>query len=168
LRILGLDPGSLHTGYGVIQVDRGRTVALAVGRLSTSRSSPLASRLGQLSLEARELLASWQPDVVAVEAPFRGINSRSLIVLAEARGALLAVAALSGARLTEYSPAEVKSAVTGNGRAEKEQVARMVRVLLNLEAEALPSDATDALAVALCCAQRARMDALTTGQAGIK
>jgi len=160
VRILGFDPGTLHTGYGVLQAEAGRLQALAVGRISPPRSAPLADRLAQISLEARELLARWQPEWVVVESPFHGPNTRSLISLAEARGALLATAALSGARLLEYTPAEVKLAVTGSGRAEKEQVARMVRVLLGLGDEGLPFDATDALAVAICCAQRSRMDAL--------
>ncbi|HEX4952196.1 MAG TPA: crossover junction endodeoxyribonuclease RuvC [Thermoanaerobaculia bacterium] len=160
MRILGLDPGSLHTGYGVLEARGSELRALAVGRISARRGDSLPSRLAQLALEAKELLVRWQPEVVVVEAPFRGINSRSLIVLAEARGALLAAAALSGAEVREFSPAEVKSAVTGYGRAEKEQVARMVRVLLALDEEPLPFDATDALAVAICCAHRSRMDSL--------
>jgi len=98
---------------------------------------------------------------VVLESPFSGLNSRSLIVLAQARGVLLAAAAGYGAEVREFSPAEVKSAVTGNGRAEKQQVARMVRLLLKLNMEdALASDAADALAVAICCAQRLRMDRL--------
>lgn len=88
------------------------------------------------------------------------MNARSLIVLAQARGALLAALAGNGLEVREYSPAEVKSAVTGNGRADKEQVARMVRLLLANAGEGWASDATDALALALCCAQRLRLDRL--------
>jgi crossover junction endodeoxyribonuclease RuvC len=160
VRILGLDPGSFHTGYGVLEHRGRRLAALAVGRISSARGQALPERLARLSREARELLLRWQPDLVVVETPFRGINSRSLIVLAEARGALLAAAALHGSAIREFSPAEVKSAVTGNGRAGKDQVARMVRLLLALDGEPLPADATDALAVAICCAQRLAMDSL--------
>ncbi len=160
MRILGLDPGSLNTGYGVLQKEGTRLEALAVGRIRCARTAPLPERLAHLSRETQGLLERWQPDLVVVEAPFRGENARSLIVLAEARGALLATAALAGAAIREFSPAEVKSAVTGHGRAEKEQVARMVKVLLKLGSEPLAADATDALAVALCAAQRLRMDAL--------
>jgi len=160
MRILGLDPGSLHTGYGVLERRNRRHAALAVGRISSPRGRALAERLAHLSREARELLRRWQPDLVVLESPFRGINSRSLIVLAEARGALLAAAALHGAAIREFTPAEVKAAVAGSGRAGKDQVARMVRLLLGLDGEPLPADATDALAVALCCAERLRMDAL--------
>jgi crossover junction endodeoxyribonuclease RuvC len=88
------------------------------------------------------------------------MNARSLIVLAQARGALLAALGGSGLEIREYSPAEVKSAVTGNGRADKEQVARMVRLLLASAGDGWASDATDALALALCCAQRLRLDRL--------
>jgi len=167
VRILGLDPGSIHTGYGVLSTAGRRAVALAVGRISPRRNLPLPQRLATLSRETAGLLERWQPDLVALESPFRGVNSRSLIVLAQARGALVAAAALAGAEIREFSPAEVKSAVTGNGRADKEQVARMVRILLKLEAEPLSEDATDALAVALCCSQRLRMDALSTGRANV-
>lgn len=160
MRVLGIDPGSLHTGYGVLEKQGSRIIALAVGRISSPRSRALPDRLAVLSSEARDLLERWQPDLVVVETPFRGINSRSLIVLAEARGALLAAAALFGAAIAEFSPAEVKAAVTGNGRAGKDQVARMVRILLALDGEPLTADSTDALAVALCCAQRLTMDSL--------
>ena len=97
---------------------------------------------------------------MALETPFHGLNSRSLIVLAEARGALLATLSGRGILLREYSPAEVKSAVTGNGRADKRQVAHMVKLLLALQGDGWASDATDALALAICAAQRARLDTL--------
>jgi crossover junction endodeoxyribonuclease RuvC len=160
VRILGFDPGSIHTGFGVLQVVGSRLESLAVGRVTAPRGALLPARLALLASEARELLARWQPDLVAIETPYRGINARSLIVLAEARGALVATVALAGAEIREFSPAEVKLAVAGNGRAEKDQVAKMVRLLLRLPADRLAGDATDALAVAVCCAHRLRMDAL--------
>lgn len=167
LRVLGLDPGSLHTGYGVLTTDGRRSVALAVGRISPGRKAPLPERLATLSRETSELLQRWQPDLVAIESPFHGVNPRSLISLAQARGALVAAVALAGSGIREYSPAEVKIAVTGSGRADKEQVARMVKILLKLDGEPMSADATDALAVALCCAQRLRMDALSGASRGV-
>lgn len=158
MRILGLDPGSLHTGYGVLQRSGRKLRALAVGRISCPRRTPLPDRLAELRREVDALVDRWQPDTVVLEALFGGKNTRSLIVLAQARGALLAAVAGRGCEVREYSPAEVKGAVTGNGRAGKEQVARMVRVLLGLEGEELSPDASDALAVAICCAQRLEMD----------
>jgi crossover junction endodeoxyribonuclease RuvC len=159
--ILGLDPGSLHTGYGLLE-RRGSAVALiAAGRISCPRSLAVPARLADLAARAGELVALHRPNLAALETPFHGLNARSLIVLAEARGVLLALLAGSGVEIAEYSPAEVKSAVTGNGRADKQQVARMVRMLLGPTAGgSLPPDATDALAVALCCAQRLRLDRL--------
>ena len=159
--ILGLDPGSLHTGFGLVD-RRGSAVALVdAGHISCPRASALPARLAHLAGSLGELLAHRRPDLAALETPFQGLNARSLIVLAQARGALLAVLAGTGIEIAEYSPAEVKSAVTGNGRADKIQVARMVKLLLGPQAgTALPPDATDALALALCCAQRWRLDQL--------
>lgn len=163
MRILGLDPGSLHTGYGVVEGMGSRVRALAVGRISSPRATPLPARLARLSDEVAELLRRWQPELVVLESLFRGVNPRSLIVLAQARGVLLAAVAGFGAEIREFSPAEVKAAVTGNGRADKEQVSRMVRLLLGLDGAPLAADASDALAVALCCAQRLRVDRLSEG-----
>ncbi len=160
MRVLGLDPGSLHTGYGLIERRGGQLLALAHGRITCPRHKPLAERLAHLAAELAALLDLHRPDAVALEAVFHGANTRSLIVLAQARGALVAVVAARGLRLREYAPAEVKSAVTGNGRAGKEQVSRMVGLLLALPAAARPPDAADALAVALCAAQRDRLDSL--------
>jgi crossover junction endodeoxyribonuclease RuvC len=161
--ILGLDPGSLHTGYGLLQkgATSGSSFQLVeAGRFSGPREMALPARLARLVAGLQELLVRHQPDVAVLESPFHGMNARSLIVLAQARGALLAALAGRGLEIREYTPAEVKSAVTGNGRADKEQVARMVRLILGVADQGWPSDATDALAVALCCAQRLRLDRL--------
>jgi crossover junction endodeoxyribonuclease RuvC len=165
LLILGLDPGSLHTGFGLVD-RRGSAVALIdAGRISCPRALALPARLAHLAASLGELLARHPPALAALETPFQGLNARSLIVLAQARGALLAVLAGRGIDIAEYSPAEVKSAVTGNGRADKLQVARMVKLLLGPQAGApMSPDATDALALALCCAQRWRLDQLRDRQ----
>ncbi len=158
--ILGIDPGSLHTGYGLVQRNGSALVAVDAGRFSCPRDLDLPRRLAHLAGRLEELVASRQPDLAVLETPFHGMNARSLIVLAQARGALLAVLAGRGIEIREYSPAEVKSAVTGNGRADKDQVARMVRLLLAARGDGWASDATDALALAICCAQRLRLDRL--------
>lgn len=156
--ILGLDPGSLHTGYGLVE-KRGSTLrAVDWGRISLPRRHPLPQRLAELIDSVEELLARGLPDLAVLESPFHGMNSRSLIVLAQARGALLGCLARQSVEVVEYSPAEVKSAVTGNGRADKQQVARMVQMLLKMNDQPLADDTSDALAVAICCAQRHRMD----------
>lgn len=158
--ILGLDPGSLHTGYGLVEKRGSALRAVEAGCVSCPRDLALPARLALLASRVGELTARCRPDLAVLETPFFGLNARSLIVLAQARGALLATVAGSGIEIREYSPSEVKSAVTGNGRADKGQVARMVRLLLGVEVAGWPSDATDALAIALCGAQRLRLDRL--------
>jgi crossover junction endodeoxyribonuclease RuvC len=153
MRILGLDPGSLHTGFGCVEQRRGTCCLVEHGRFSLGGGNPLPDRLGELARLLGQLLDRWHPEVAVLETPFHGVNSRSLIVLAQARGALLATLALRGIAIEEFSPAEVKSAVTGNGRAGKDQVARMVARLLP-GAGTVSADAADALAVALCYSAR--------------
>jgi crossover junction endodeoxyribonuclease RuvC len=153
LRVLGLDPGSRTTGWGCVAIEGSRCHLLASGCIEPPAASPLPERLADLAAALVALLEQWRPAVAVLEEPFHGVNSRSLIVLAQARGALLATLAARRVVIAEYSPAEVKSAVTGNGRADKLQVARMVAMLLP-GAGALAADAADALAVALCYAAR--------------
>lgn len=158
--ILGVDPGSRHTGYGLIRKDGPDMEVLAVGTLSPPAGVTLPERLALLSREMGEVADRFQPDTAVLESPFAGMNARSLIVLAQARGALMAALALRNVEIREFTPAQVKSAVAGNGRAGKVQVARMVRLLLSFDGEC-SEDATDALAVAVCCAQRLRMDRIS-------
>jgi crossover junction endodeoxyribonuclease RuvC len=161
--ILGLDPGSMHTGYGLVARSGSAVTLVEAGRFSCPRALALPARLAHLAACLGELVTRHRPDLAALETPFHGLNARSLIVLAEARGALLAVLAGRGVEIAEYSPAEVKSAVTGNGRADKLQVARMVKLLLGAsKGSDMAPDASDALALALCCAQRFRLDQLRT------
>ncbi len=161
MRILGLDPGSRHTGYGLID-RRGRDLeVVAQGRISLPPRSPLPARLACLCRELGDLVRRFEPQVAVLEALFRGVNSRSLIVLAQARGALLAQLATCGIEIREYSPAEIKAALTGNGRADKRQVSRMVTLTLGLTGEKLSADASDALAAAICLAHRLRIDRLS-------
>jgi crossover junction endodeoxyribonuclease RuvC len=153
--VLGLDPGSRHAGYGLVERHGSRLLARGCGRFSPDPAGPLAERLAALAGALERLLELEAPDCAVVEQVFHGPNSRSLIVLAQARGALLATLGRRGIAVAELSPAEVKSAVAGDGRADKTQIARMVRLQLGLAEGALPPDATDALALALCFAQRA-------------
>ena len=164
MRILGLDPGSRHTGYGLIEAQSGDLSPIAHGRFSCPAVQPVATRLAEMAAQLSALLNRWQPEIAVLETPFLGMNTRSLVVLAQARGALLAVLAAQGLEIDEYTPAEIKNAVTGNGRAGKDQVARMVGMHLSLTDEKLSEDASDALAVAICFAQRHRMDRILSGQ----
>ncbi len=164
MRILGLDPGSRHTGFGLIDRRGSQLAPIAQGRITVPAASPLPERLARLCGELRRLLRRFEPEAAVLETLFRGVNPRSLIVLAQARGALLATLAVAGVEIHEFAPAEIKSAVTGNGRADKEQVARMVSLILGLGGERLTPDASDALAVAICFAQRLRLDRLAVGK----
>lgn len=155
MKVLGLDPGSRYTGYGLIEKDGSSLTAVSFGRFATPKK-PLPERLAFLTRELRDLLTREEPDATALETPFQGLNPRSLIVLAQTRGALLAVIAETRRPVREYTPAEVKAAVSGYGRADKAQVAAMVRRILGLGSRRLSADAADALAVAICCAQMTR------------
>ena len=155
LRVLGVDPGSHHTGWGVLERAGRRWSAREWGRVSPASDLDLGARLCRLAEGLEQVIGRWTPDVVALESSFHGRSSRSLIVLAQARGALLLTAARAGIPIVEYAPAEVKATVTGSGRADKVQVARMVSLQLGLT-ERPVADAADALAVALCFTVRFR------------
>ena len=161
VRILGLDPGSRHTGYGLLLRHRGHIELLAQGRFSPPGRLDLPARLGWLGVRLGEALAEWRPEVAVLETPFLGLNPRSLVVLAQARGALLGALAAGSVKVREYSPAEIKSTVAGSGRADKTQVARMVALQLSGVPSDATADATDALAIALCAAGRIAAQRLT-------
>lgn len=162
LRILGLDPGSRHTGFGLIDQVGASLQVVQFGRFSPAAKAPLGERLADMIGALETLLDQWNPTHAALETPFQGLNPKSLIVLSQARGALLATLARRSLVIREYSPTEVKSAVSGYGRAEKDQVNRMVRQILSLRGKKPTADAADALAIAICCASRGRHDELTT------
>lgn len=162
LRVLGLDPGSHHTGWAMLHGEGRRVTVLGHGRLSPPRLDAVPSRLAALQAGLAELVSRFEPEVAVLETPFRGVNVRSLIILAEARGALLAELARRGLDIRELAPAEVKAAVVGSGRADKAQVARMVSLELGLES-AISADAADALAVGLAFLRREPLDALRRG-----
>jgi crossover junction endodeoxyribonuclease RuvC len=148
MRILGLDPGSRFCGYGVIDEVAGELTYIECGVLSAPESKPMEARLGEIARGLREVIEELCPAVAAVEDVFLQHNPRSALALAQARGMALAVIGLAGLSVTSYPPASVKKAVSGSGRADKDQVARMVQTLIGLKT--LPRvDATDALAVAI-------------------
>ncbi|HVT37307.1 MAG TPA: crossover junction endodeoxyribonuclease RuvC [Nevskiaceae bacterium] len=147
-RILGIDPGSRHTGYGLIECASNRNRHLAHGRIDTLEGE-MPQRLLAILNGLTDLIREYQPDEIAIEETFvNRANPASALVLGQARGAAICACAQAGLPLAEYAAAQVKVAIAGNGRAEKQQVQHMVKVLLNLRA-ALPLDASDALAVAL-------------------
>jgi crossover junction endodeoxyribonuclease RuvC len=149
MRVLGVDPGSRVCGYGLISVDAPRQYRyVECGVLTAPRGARAEARLGEIARSLGELVREVLPDALAVEDVFSHINPRSALALAQARGIVLAVAGLAGLPVFSYTPARVKQAVTGRGRASKDQVARMVRVLTGLSRTPV-SDAADALAVAI-------------------
>jgi crossover junction endodeoxyribonuclease RuvC len=149
-RVLGVDPGTAITGYGVVEAVAGRPGRLLeCGVLRTDPRTPLALRLKVLHDGVRDVIARHAPTVVAVEGVFYGRNVRSTVTLSHARAAILLAAAEAGLPVTEYAPAVVKRAVTGTGRAGKRQVGLMVQQLLRLTAAPRPADAADGVALAL-------------------
>jgi crossover junction endodeoxyribonuclease RuvC len=151
--ILGLDPGSERTGYGVVRLEGRAIVALDHGVVKVSGRLPLSDRLCRIHAETAALLERHSPSVVAVESIFHAKNARSALVLGHVRGVILLAAAQAGAEIREYSPATVKAQVSGSGRAEKSQIAFMVCRHLGLTPGLQAGDAADALAVAICAAQ---------------
>jgi crossover junction endodeoxyribonuclease RuvC len=145
---LGIDPGTAILGYGVVQGDDPPGV-VAYGVLRTASDEPMHMRLVRLYDGVRELIARHQPDVVAVEHLLFGRNVTTAIAVGQARGVVLLAAAQAGLALAEYTPAQVKEAVVGYGKADKGQIQEMVRILLNLATVPQPDDAADALAVAI-------------------
>jgi crossover junction endodeoxyribonuclease RuvC len=162
--VLGFDPGLARCGYGAVE-RRGRNPrAVAAGVILTDRDWPVASRLAELQREVRALLAELRPDVVAIERVLFQNNVRSAMTVGQASGVIMAESASAGCDVVEYSPNEVKEAVTGYGAADKAQMERMVRSLLGIERRLQPVDAADAVAVALCHLARVRGGAgLTMG-----
>ncbi|MFH1144867.1 MAG: crossover junction endodeoxyribonuclease RuvC [Candidatus Eisenbacteria bacterium] len=152
--ILGLDPGSRCTGYGLIDAGCGYLRWRASGMLRPPREQPLHERLLHMHSGLRDLVRQMRPAAVALEDSFVGRHSRSALILGQARGALVVAALSEGAPLFEYAPRLVKLAVTGTGAASKEQVRSMIGRLLEDVPGDLPLDVTDALALAICHANR--------------
>jgi crossover junction endodeoxyribonuclease RuvC len=152
-RIIGIDPGSRITGYGVIDADRGQLYFVACGVVKTTTSYPFSYRLNEIFEGINEVVQVHEPVVAAVEDVFLATNPRSALKLGHARGAAVVAATQNGLTVFDYSPRSVKQAVVGYGQADKKQVQHMVRILLGLSGT--PSaDAADALAVAICHANQ--------------
>lgn len=149
-RVLGIDPGSLVTGYGVVEQQGNRLKALAWGAVRTSSKHALPERLKKIYAGLREALDTWQPDAVSVERVFVADNPKTALILGQARGVALLAASHTDLEVVEYSALEIKMAVVGYGRADKLQVQQMVRQLLSLREAPKPADAADALAAAIC------------------
>ena len=157
--MLGVDPGLRVTGWGVVGATGEELRALASGAIATRRRRPTEERLHQIFRELCAVIDRWRPAEVAVEEPFVAENVRSALAIGEARAVALLAAAQAGLPVRPYAPAEVKLTVAGSGRSDKAQVQELVRVQLGLATAPEPTDAADALAVALCHHLRRRAEA---------
>jgi crossover junction endodeoxyribonuclease RuvC len=160
VRIFGIDPGSERTGYGCVESDGRRHRLVTCGAITAPPGAGLPQRLSRIYRELSAQLRAAQPDCVAIENLFHAVNARSALRLGHARGVAMLAAVEAGCDVVEYTPAEVKRAVVGYGRAEKPQVQMMVKLLLGLAAAPSPHDAADALAVAICHLHNAPQGAL--------
>lgn len=153
LRILGIDPGLATVGFSIVDVEKSKMKLVTCGVISTPAHTSLSSRLDRIFEDINELISSFSPDVMSIEELFFNTNITTGIAVAHARGVILLSAYRAGVQVFEYTPLQVKQAVVGYGRAEKNQVIDMVRRILALPAAPKPDDAADAVALAICHAR---------------
>jgi len=159
--VLGIDPGTATTGYGLVREAEGGPALVAYGTIQTAAGAPMPDRLRTIYHELKQLLALHGPDTAAVEKLFFQRNVSTAMSVGQARGVALLALAEAGVSVGEYTPRDVKLAVAGYGGADKPQVQQMVRAILNLSEVPKPDDAADALAVAICHLHSMKMKALT-------
>lgn len=160
MKILGIDPGYAIVGFGVIENTGSKNYAIEYGTIQTPKSDTLPNRLGYIAEQIEIILEKHKPEAIAIEELFFYNNQKTAIFVAEARGAIIIPCLKSKAKLYEYTPMQIKQAMTGYGRADKNQIQQMVKLMLGLEKIPKPDDAADALAVALTCAQSSRLAGL--------
>jgi len=150
LRILGIDPGFAIVGYGVIDYEKGKYKTVDYGKITTPAGMDMPQRLKEVYDGVLRLIELFKPDVLAVEELFFNTNVKTAIAVGHARGVIVLAAANSGIKINEYTPLQIKQAVVGYGRADKNQVQQMVKMFLGLKEVPKPDDTADALAVAIC------------------
>ena len=172
MRVFGIDPGSERTGYGCVETDGSRHRIVLCGAISSPTLTPFPDKLHRIHSQLALILAECRPACVAIESVFYSVNARSALKLGHARGVAMLAAVEAGLSVAEYTPAEIKRAVVGYGRAEKHQVQQMMKLVLGLDRIPSPHDAADALAVAICHIHsaapggvRARLPLPATGKA---
>lgn len=148
--ILGIDPGTAITGFGIIRAEGNRLQPVHYGAILTSPQDSMPRRLQQIYQSISAIIAEYQPQTMAIEQLFFNKNVSTALTVGQARGVAILAAAHGGLEIVEYTPLQVKQTVTGEGRAQKEQVAFMVKLLLGLQQMPRPDDVTDALAIAIC------------------
>ncbi len=156
--ILGVDPGTATTGYGLIEDKKGELKVIDYGCICTKRSSAMPERLDLIAKGLKKIIRKYKPQTMAVEDLFFFKNAKTAITVGQARGVILFIGKNEKLKVLEYTPLQVKQAVVGYGRADKNQIQQMVKAILNLKIIPKPDDAADALAVAICCANSMRFN----------
>ncbi len=164
MRILGIDPGTVSMGYGVIEANGDEIVPVVCGALAGKARSPIGERLSYMYRELTRIIVQYRPDTVAVEQPFVARNVKSALAVGRAQAVAILAAANQRVPVYEYTPARVKQQVADYGASSKEQVQEMVRLQLGLSEVPRPDDAADALAVALCHVRETHLKSLLAGQ----
>jgi crossover junction endodeoxyribonuclease RuvC len=159
--ILGLDPGTATTGFGVINYKHDKFSLIDYGCITTTKTLSLADRLSQISKDLEEIVKDTNPDEIAIEEIFFSKNIKTAIHVAHARGALMQKLSAAGYKIHEYKPQQVKEAVCGYGKAEKIQIQKMVQLILAMDELPRPDDAADALAIAICHGNSTKMNRLS-------
>lgn len=158
--ILGIDPGIAIVGYGVVEYKGNKFRTIDYGAITTKAHTKLDLRLLSVYDELCEIIHKYKPDAISIEELFFNTNVKTAITVAHARGVIVLAAARSGVPTFEYTPLQIKQALTGYGRADKQQMQNMVKIMLNLNAVPKPDDVADALAVAICHAHSARFNSI--------
>jgi crossover junction endodeoxyribonuclease RuvC len=157
MRVIGVDPGTAITGWGVVEGDGDNLTAIGYGVITTPAGMPLAQRLQVIYRELTAIIQQWQPETAGLEELFFSKNAKTALAVGHGRGAAMLALANANLSISEYKPLEVKQALTGHGGADKQQMQQMVRLLLSLDELPRPDDAADALAVAICHLHSARL-----------
>jgi crossover junction endodeoxyribonuclease RuvC len=160
MKILGIDPGTATVGWGIIEVQGGKTTSVAYGHISTSKDLAPEKRLAEIASDLETIIKQYQPEEAAVEELFFFKNQKTIISVAQARGVILLTLENFCVNISGYTPLEVKQALTNYGRAEKTQIQLMVQAILKLPAIPQPDDTADALAIALCHASRRKVESI--------
>lgn len=161
MRILGIDPGIGRTGWGVIEVQKSKIKGKNHGCIETEANSPVEERLSLLYLELNKIINENKPDVLAIEDLFFNTNAKTALTVGQARGVVLLSAIQNKLKIAVYTPLQVKMALTGYGRADKNQIGQMVKVLLSLPVIPKPDDVADALAIAITHSFSAKLEKMT-------
>jgi len=151
--ILGIDPGFAITGYGIIFSQKNQLKLIKCGAIITTTKMPFAQRLNKIHLDLTKLIKKYKPNIISIEELFFAKNAKTAIKVGQARGVAILTASQNNIPIREFTPLQVKQAITGYGFATKTQIQKMVKLILNIKSVPNPDDIADALAIAICCAQ---------------